>query len=78
MSHAERCPVCWGAGWVGANLPAGTTSSPVLVTCHGCGGKGWVTVKDRESVGYHDVDKFYPPDEEPTVAASRKVKEEGR
>jgi len=65
MSHAERCPVCWGAGWVGANLPAGTTSSPVLVTCHGCGGKGWVTVKDRESVGYHDVDKSYPPDEEP-------------
>jgi hypothetical protein len=32
--------------------------------CHGCDGKGWVTVRDRESIGYHDVDRFYPPNEE--------------
>jgi len=74
MSHAERCPVCYGEGKV--RKPSNTWTTAVFEeTCHGCGGKGWVTVKDRESVGYHDVDKFYPPDEEPTVAASRKVKE---
>jgi len=35
--HAELCPVCTGKG----TLPNGTT---VPTTCHGCLGKGWVTV----------------------------------
>ena len=34
--HAELCPVCMGKGV----LPEGTSSKE----CHGCLGKGWVTV----------------------------------
>ena len=34
MSHAERCPVCYGTGKYD-NL-----------ICHGCNGKGWVEVSD--------------------------------
>ena len=33
MSHAEKCPICGGSGKL-----------PDKVTCHGCGGKGWVEV----------------------------------
>ena len=44
MSHAEKCPVCEGAG----RLPdgKGETSSARGKDCNGCGGKGWVTVDD--------------------------------
>lgn len=38
MAHAEKCPVCSGTG----------KSEPDKV-CHGCDGKGWVTVKDDDS-----------------------------
>ena len=34
--HAELCPVCMGKGVI----PEGTSSKE----CHGCLGKGWVTV----------------------------------
>ena len=41
-SHAERCPVCHGAGKV---KPKGLGEPEKQ--CHGCGGRGWVTVQDR-------------------------------
>jgi len=44
MSHAELCPVCKGSGKVSGNGETG--SSVITVTCHGCDGKGWVTVQD--------------------------------
>ena len=33
------CPVCVGRGDVGGNCDS---TSANRVTCHGCGGKGWV------------------------------------
>jgi len=36
--HSERCPVCKGKGKVEAKQ------------CHGCGGKGWITVGDPVDV----------------------------
>lgn len=43
MKKAQLCPVCLGSGLVN-NEPgySGTTKK----TCHGCSGKGWVTVGD--------------------------------
>jgi len=35
MAHAEKCPLCKGAGTVKEK------------TCHGCNGKGWVTVAEE-------------------------------
>jgi len=40
---AVRCPVCNGSG----SIPcpdATSTAAGISRTCHGCGGKGWVTV----------------------------------
>jgi len=34
MAHAEKCPVCDGSGQY------------EFRECHGCGGKGWITVED--------------------------------
>ena len=37
MNYAQKCPVCEGSGKYNDN------------TCHGCEGKGWVTVQnDRQ------------------------------
>jgi len=40
-THTEKCPVCYGQGKV---LDA--IGNPTLETCHGCNGRGWVTVGD--------------------------------
>ena len=41
MAHSEKCPVCEGSG----KLPGDTgTTDCTPVTCHGCYGRGWVTV----------------------------------
>lgn len=40
--HGEKCPVCQGEG----KIPFGMTAE--LRECHGCGGKGWVEVRDEE------------------------------
>ncbi len=46
MSHAERCPVCYGDGRLSGHVYG---SNPV--TCHGCNGSGWVTVHENGWVG---------------------------
>jgi len=38
MAHAEKCPVCDGSGKVKVD--------DITIDCHGCAGKGWVTVHD--------------------------------
>lgn len=43
MAHAERCPVCGGSGKLRDD---GKTTCPMPKTCHGCSGKGWITVQD--------------------------------
>jgi hypothetical protein len=45
-SHAERCPVCYGSGKYTPINDGYSTAVPQPVTCHGCGGKGWVEVGD--------------------------------
>lgn len=54
MKHAEVCPVCHGNGKIpqppfheilDVALPRDDTGR-LIVTCHGCGGKGWVEVGD--------------------------------
>lgn len=45
--HAEKCPICGGAGQLqGINDLSGSAANPPTRTCHGCGGKGWVEVRD--------------------------------
>lgn len=49
MAHAEKCPVCGGTGKAApAGAWAGSPDS--FPTCHGCQGKGWVTVEDSPKV----------------------------
>jgi len=47
MAHAERCPVCGGAGRIPDTNASGTTAHDGMHSCHGCAGAGWVTVKDE-------------------------------
>jgi len=43
---AEICPVCHGTGkYTPAHDPM-MTAVPESRTCHGCGGKGWVELRE--------------------------------
>ncbi len=48
MSHAEKCPVCGGSGKLDIReSPAfGTDAGSIQKICHGCGGAGWIEVKE--------------------------------
>lgn len=53
-NHAEICPVCQGSGKYREYINyATTTNASYERTCHGCGGKGWVTVSEYEEISYH-------------------------
>lgn len=60
MAHTEKCPICLGEGFV-YKVPETITGffTRFLVrnsykkTCHGCGGKGWVGVRDEK--GGYDI-----------------------
>lgn len=45
VSHAERCPVCGGSGDI-IDGQSSNSFAPCVQPCNGCGGLGWVTVKD--------------------------------
>ena len=50
MAKAVKCPVCEGSGSV--FIPSPPDSSSIVGSysiCHGCGGKGWVEVKENDS-----------------------------
>jgi len=47
MAHAQTCPICNGKGKIkDPNYDPAATGVQNDVVCHGCGGKGWVEVKD--------------------------------
>jgi len=48
MSKAQICPVCMGKGKYGPRgiIAIGKDQGYEEPDCHGCGGKGWVTVPD--------------------------------
>lgn len=50
MTHAEKCPVCWGSGKVAGPPSTGTAVIDTGQTCHGCGGRGWVEVQDQQYI----------------------------
>lgn len=43
-SHAQTCPICNGEGMI--KEFTATTGGDYTKTCHGCDGRGWVTVYD--------------------------------
>jgi hypothetical protein len=78
MSHAEMCPVCHGEGQF-----ISTVIGPSPRTCHGCGGKGWVEVKDGgqifpsdyfSGVEYHHDGRPLPS---PFLVALQKTRDSG-
>ena len=58
MSHSEICPVCNGTGifrvirYEQLGTPYPFIGGPIKYynenPCHGCNGKGWITVEDKE------------------------------
>ena len=50
MSHSEICPVCNGKGKKQVFNMTTASTAPILETCNGCGGCGWVTVQDSDYV----------------------------
>jgi len=54
---AVLCPICNGSGKIGKGIDRNSTSAvPVLETCHGCNGKGWVEVGEDKT----DYIPWYP------------------
>jgi len=51
MSHAEKCPICYGSGilrWIdGVELTGIVLDGQSEKQCHGCDGKGWLCVPDE-------------------------------
>lgn len=47
MNHSEICPICKGCGIYKEYYDyVNTTGAFSQRTCHGCNGKGWITVPD--------------------------------
>jgi len=56
--QAVLCPVCNGSGrLLEPNCPGSTCSAFISRDCHGCGGKGWVSISDNVLI-------YSPQDEE--------------
>jgi len=47
MSHAERCPICYGKGKI-PDDEIGNSNIPIYKPCHGCFGCGWITVWEQQ------------------------------
>jgi len=47
MGHAQICPVCGGRGMIpDMKYNPASTATIIEITCHGCGGMGWVIVPE--------------------------------
>ena len=66
--HAECCPVCGGLGKVQSD-----------VICHGCGGRGWVEVRDEQNQKPEIEKKFVTnPIDTRTIADGHRDKDAGK
>ena len=52
MSHAERCPVCFGSGKYNPSPQIIGTAPNEDRTCHACMGKGYVVINDMNDAGF--------------------------
>ncbi len=43
---ADRCPVCYGKGKMPYDGSSSGSIGTMMQACHGCNGKGWVTVPE--------------------------------
>lgn len=55
MSHADRCPVCFGKGIVPMGFYNTTntgysTTSTAPETCRSCGGSGYIIIPDADKL----------------------------
>ena len=67
MSKPFVCVICNGSGKVD---PEEGSASKAKITCHGCGGKGWIVVPEEAPQPVPFPDKpipfpYYIPDHEP-------------
>lgn len=46
MAKAVMCPICGGSGELDDIGYRGSSSWIAKKNCHGCGGKGWVEVRE--------------------------------
>lgn len=52
MGHSEICPVCKGEGEL---IKYSSCYKPgITVTCHGCGGQGWIVVPGKYECAFNN------------------------
>ena len=68
MSHSEICPLCKGKGIIDNYKLLKSRRND---KCHGCDGKGWVSVEDKQQPYIRPYEPIYPwtspPDWTPTI-----------
>ena len=72
MSHSEICPVCKGKGKKVKAVEGSIKTENI--SCHGCEGKGWITIHDNNIQWYPSYPQpvpipswpIYPDPNQPT------------
>jgi len=59
MSHGEKCVICNGDGKIVTDTLKLVKKVP-KTKCHGCDGKGWVTIHDRTEWTYPQYPQWQP------------------
>lgn len=61
--HAEQCPVCDGSGTITDIPDPSITSVSFPKPCHGCDGKGWVSVGEASRPVYDGIYTYDPSEQ---------------
>ena len=71
MAHVEKCPVCKGRGRLPLLVDMTAIAETGTEECHGCAGKGWVTVHEAAPIWMYPTkrkrsftDADFPKDDE--------------
>ena len=59
MAHSEVCPICKGKGTVVKDVGGGIGKEDL--PCHGCSGKGWITIQDGNIQWYPSYPVYPQP-----------------